>query len=271
MWHLREQCVTNKIHQDEWYKHPPDDVTLTIWKEMCNKWKNRKWKSDRNKRNRKENQAIIATTGSEEKNGCEPSLIECFKLMHMKKDGVTFASEKAQKLYEKIDARKSEVASQGEIVNDSQIFFEVTGPPTRGRVLGMDAGVKPRDVYSPSSSSQCSKRCQPDCLKEKEDFELRFKEAEDKSSAEKMELHGKINQLKEEMPRMLANALKYMGFNSMQEPTTQEYLYIFHLIKILQTNAGEGNQNVVKNTKDDSNEEDDSDGSQKENTNSADD
>ena len=39
-----------------------------------------------------------------------------------------------------MDARKSEVASQGEIVNDSQIFFEVTGPPTHGRVLGMGAG-----------------------------------------------------------------------------------------------------------------------------------
>ena len=127
-----------------------------------------------------------------------------------------------------MDARKSEVASQGEIVNDSQIFFEVTGPPTRGRVLGMGAGVRPRDVYGPSSSSQCSKRCQADRLKENEDFELRFKEAEDKSFAEKMELQGEINQLKEEiLPRMIANALKKMGFNSIQEPTTQVYLYIF--------------------------------------------
>ena len=128
---------------------------------------------------------------------------------------------------EKMDARKSEVASQGEIVIDSQIFFEVTGPPTCGRVLGMGANVKPRDVYGPSSSSQCSKQCQVDCLKEKEDFKLRFKEAKDKSFVEKMELQGKINQLKEEMPRMIASALKKMGFNSMQEPTTQVYLYIF--------------------------------------------
>ncbi|KAL0016765.1 hypothetical protein SO802_003834 [Lithocarpus litseifolius] len=153
----------------------------------------REEKSDRNKTNRKENQAVIATTSSvpmakrkrelEEKNGCKPSPIECFKSMHMKKDGVTFASEKAQKLY-------------GEIVNDSQIFFKVTGPPTHGRVLDIGAGVKPNDVYGPSSSSQCSKRCQVDRLKEKEDFELRFKEAEDKSSAEKMELQGEINQLK---------------------------------------------------------------------------
>ena len=126
-----------------------------------------------------------------------------------------------------MDARKSKVASQGEIVNNSQIFFEVTGPPTCGRVLGMGAGVKPRGVYGPSSSSQCSKQCQVDCLKENEDFELRFKEVEDKSSAEKIELQGKINQLKKEMPRMIANALKKMGFNFMQEPTTQVYLYIF--------------------------------------------
>ena len=86
-----------------------------------------------------------------------------------------------------MDARKSEVASQGEIVNDSQIFFEVIGPPTCGRVLGMGANVKPRDVYGPSSSSQCSKQCQVDCLKEKEDFKLRFKEVKDKNSTEKME------------------------------------------------------------------------------------
>ena len=44
MWHLREECVKNKIPRDEWYKHPPDDVTPTIWKEMCNKWNNHKWK-----------------------------------------------------------------------------------------------------------------------------------------------------------------------------------------------------------------------------------
>ena len=128
---------------------------------------------------------------------------------------------------EKMDARKSEVASQGEIVNDSQIFSEVTRPPTCGRVLGMGAGVKPRDVYGLSSSSQCSKRCQADRLKEKKDFELHFKEVEDKNSAEKMELQGTINQSKEEMLCMIANALKKMGFNSMQEPTTQVYLYIF--------------------------------------------
>ena len=39
------------------------------------------------------------------------------------------------------------------------------------------------------------------------------------------------------------------------------FVYLFSLIKILQTNAREGNQNVDKNTKDNSKVEDDSDGS----------
>ena len=49
------------------------------------------------------------------------------------------------------------------------------------------------------------------------------------------------------------------------------FVYLFSLIKILQTNAGEGNQNVDENTEDDFEEEDDSDGFQKENTDSDDD
>ena len=50
------------------------------------------------------------------------------------------------------------------------------------------------------------------------------------------------------------------------------FVYLFSLIKILQTNAGGGNQNVDENTKNDYEEENtDSDGSQKENTDSDDD
>ena len=52
----------------------------------------------------------------------------------------------------------------------------MTKAPTCGRVLGMGVSAKPRDVYGPSSSSQCSKRCQVDRLKEKKDFELHLKE-----------------------------------------------------------------------------------------------
>ena len=40
--HVKRRYPDQMWHQ--WYKHPPDDVTPTIWKEMCNKWNNRKWK-----------------------------------------------------------------------------------------------------------------------------------------------------------------------------------------------------------------------------------
>ena len=95
------------------------------------------------------------------------------------------------------------------------------GPPTCGCVFGMGAGVKPRDVYGPSSSSQCSKRCQGDHLKEKEDFELCLKQIKDKRSIEKMELERTINHLKEEMPLIIENVLKSMGLYSMPKPATQ--------------------------------------------------
>ena len=49
------------------------------------------------------------------------------------------------------------------------------------------------------------------------------------------------------------------------------FVYLFSLIKILQTNAGGGNQNMDENIEDDFEEEDDSDGSQKKNTDSDDD
>ena len=105
----------------------------------------------------------------------------------------------------------------------------MTGPPTCGRVFGMGAGVKPRDVYGPSSSSQCSKRCQGDHLKEKEDFELCLKQIKDKRSIEKMELEGTINQLKEEMPLIIENVLKSMGLNSMPKPATQVCVCVFSI------------------------------------------
>lgn len=56
-----------------------------------------------------------------------------------------------------MDGKKLEAASVGAIVNDSQIFFDVTGPHTHDHVLGMGVGIKLRDVFGPSSFSHCSR------------------------------------------------------------------------------------------------------------------
>ena len=88
-----------------------------------------------------------------------------------------------------MESKKLEAESKGEVVNEKQIYFEVIGPLTRGRVLGMGAGIKPRDVYGITSSSQgCRKGCQEDRLKEKEEFEARLKEIKDKRLIEKKEM-----------------------------------------------------------------------------------
>ena len=62
----------------------------------------------------------------------------------------------------------------------------------------------------------------------------------------------------------MVNVFKHLHINIF-------FVYLFSLIKILQTNAGGGNQNMDENIKDDFEEENDSDGSQKENTDSDDD
>ncbi|GMY20214.1 ATP-dependent RNA helicase drs1-like [Fagus crenata] len=115
---------------------------------------------------------------------------------------------------EKMETKKLEVESKGEVMNEKQIYFEVTRPPTRGHVLGMGAGIKPRDVYGITSSSQgCRKGCQEDRLKEKEEFEAHLKEIKDKRLIEKKEMEDmrltekkemekRITQMETQMPLM---------------------------------------------------------------------
>ena len=84
-----------------------------------------------------------------------------------------------------MDGKKLEAAFVGAILNDSQIFFEVTGPHTHDHVLGMGAVIKLRDVFGPNSFSHCSKWCQEYSLKENEDFMFHLKDIEYKRSAKK--------------------------------------------------------------------------------------
>ena len=44
MWHLRKDCFEKYQYWEDRYKHPPDDITPVIWKEMVKKWNTSKWK-----------------------------------------------------------------------------------------------------------------------------------------------------------------------------------------------------------------------------------
>ena len=75
-----------------------------------------------------------------------------------------------------MDAIKAKAVSEGTKTNDYQIFREVVGEPSHGRVLGMGIGIKAKDVYGLTSSGKgCSKHCKEDFTKEKEDLEARLR------------------------------------------------------------------------------------------------
>ena len=101
-----------------------------------------------------------------------------------------------------MDAIKAKAVSEGTKTNDYQIFREVVGEPSHGRVLGMGIGIKVKDVYGLTSSSKgCSKHCKEDFTKEKEDLEARFRE----------EMDSKLAKLEEKLEEKFAQKLQSMG------------------------------------------------------------
>ena len=64
--------------------------------------------------------------------------------------------------------KKAKAISKGTNTNDYQIFCDVVGEPSHGRILGMGIGIKAKDVYSLTSSSKgCSKHAKKIFLKKK--------------------------------------------------------------------------------------------------------
>nr|POE90878.1 hypothetical protein CFP56_26524 [Quercus suber] len=132
--------------------------------------------------------------------GSEPSPIDCFKKFHTKKDGKEWATDHAKTLYEKMDAIKAKVVSGGTKTNDYQIFHEMVGEPSHGRVFGMGIG--------------CSKHCKEDFTKEKEDLEARLRE----------EMDSKLAKVVEKLEEKFAQKLQSMGIpqQSNIDPTTKD-------------------------------------------------
>ncbi|XP_065638208.1 uncharacterized protein LOC136071160 [Quercus suber] len=101
-----------------------------------------------------------------------------------------------------MDAIEAKAVSEGTKTNDYQIFREVVGEPSHGRVLGMGVGIKAKDVYSLTSSVKgCSKHCREDFTKEKEDLEARLRE----------EMDSKLAKVVEKLEEKFAQELQSMG------------------------------------------------------------
>ncbi|KAH7566441.1 hypothetical protein JRO89_XS08G0161600 [Xanthoceras sorbifolium] len=82
--------------------------------------------------------------------GIKPSLIECFKIFHLSKTkygGKEWASKHAEALHAKLKAKKVSAQDQGFEIDESNIYREVVGKASHGRVLGMGSGIKANDIY----------------------------------------------------------------------------------------------------------------------------
>ncbi|KAM0943979.1 putative transposase, Ptta/En/Spm, plant [Dioscorea sansibarensis] len=132
-------------------------------------------KSDKNKVHRSQSQ-IIHTSGRvsmgkrrSDMIGSKLGSIDCFKKFHKKKDGETWATEKAKNVWDQMDHIRSIATSEGSTVNEWEINLDVTGEPSCGCVHGLGTGIKGKDVYGSGSSQTCSKRCKEiQKMKEKE-------------------------------------------------------------------------------------------------------
>ena len=77
-----------------------------------------------------------------------------------------------------MDDIRSTATSECPTVNEWEIYHDVTGEPSHGRVLGLGTGIKGKNVYGSGSSQTCSKRCKEiQKMKEKE-WEDSFKQME---------------------------------------------------------------------------------------------
>ncbi|TXG72813.1 hypothetical protein EZV62_001392 [Acer yangbiense] len=109
--------------------------------------------------------------------GIEPSPIECFKMFHMSKTkdgGKEWASEKAEALYAKLEAKKASAQDQGLETDELNIYHEVVGKASHGPVLGMGSGIKAKDVYG-----CCERSCKRERVDKTEELKLKIKNMEE--------------------------------------------------------------------------------------------
>ncbi|CAL8151915.1 unnamed protein product [Prunus armeniaca] len=148
-------------------------------------------KSKRNKSNRAKS-TVVHTTGSVpmekyrkdelDRTGIEPSPIDCFKKFHVSKPKnggeESWPSEKAKELFEKMENKKVAATEDENEVDDWDIYKEVIGGPSHGRILGLGGGYSIKDVY-PSDDQGCNKRI---CLEREEEHEKLKEEVKDLKS-----------------------------------------------------------------------------------------
>ncbi|CAL2228503.1 unnamed protein product [Prunus armeniaca] len=160
------------------YTHCSLGISQDVWSKLVDHWLQPTWqdKSKRNKSNRAKS-TVVHTTGSVpmekyrkdelDRTGIEPSPIDCFKKFHVSKP--KNGGEESWPSCCNGDENE---------VDDWDIYKEVIGGPSHGRILGLGGGYSTKDVY-PSDDQGCNKRI---CLEREEEHEKLKEEVKDLKS-----------------------------------------------------------------------------------------
>ncbi|KAL6284594.1 hypothetical protein ACE6H2_015523 [Prunus campanulata] len=148
---LRNSVFKKYTTTGDRYTHCPLGISQDVWSKLVDHWLQPTWQLDRT--------------------GIEPSPIDCFKKFHVSKPKnggeESWPSEKAKELFEKMENKKVAATEDGNEVDDWDIYKEVIGGPSHGRILGLGGGYSTKDVY-PSYNQGCNKRI---CLEREEEHE----------------------------------------------------------------------------------------------------
>ncbi|TXG58070.1 hypothetical protein EZV62_015899 [Acer yangbiense] len=221
MFLLRKKIFKKYLTKEARKAHPPNNVLVKVWEKMVDKWMDEDWQeqSQRNKSNR-DSLKMHHTAGSipiakykyeqVKTTGVEPSPIECFKMFHMSKtkDGEKEWASERQKLcmYAMLEAKKASAQDQGLEIDELNIYHEVVGEGSRGRVLGMGSGIKAKDVYG-----CCERSCKRARVDRTEELELKIKNMEEELQQYKA-MKDELEQLKatQEEVKQMRELMKVM-------------------------------------------------------------
>ncbi|KAK3183738.1 hypothetical protein Dsin_031024 [Dipteronia sinensis] len=152
--------------------------------------------------------------------GIEPSPIECFKMFHMSKtknSGKEWTSEQTEALHAKLEAKIAVAQDQGFEIDELNIYHEVVGKASHGRVLGMGSCIKAKDVYGCCEGSSKLPR-----VDKTEELELKIKNMEEELQQYKA-MKDELEQLKatqEEVKQMHEFMKVIMSQSNIQLPPT---------------------------------------------------
>ncbi|KAL5779321.1 hypothetical protein ACOSQ2_010058 [Xanthoceras sorbifolium] len=144
-------------------------------------------------------------------------------MLKTKDGGKEWASEHVEALHAKLEAKKASAQDQGFEIDELNIYREVVGKASHGRVLGMGSGIKANDVYG-----CCEGSCKRVRVDKNEELELKIKNMEEELQQYKV-MNDEFEQLKatqEEVKQMREFMKVIMSESNIQLASTTVCIFL---------------------------------------------